>query len=73
MKHPISFRFWRSLLALMLAVMLPFNALAGTFTLPAAIKHVGDQAFMNTDVDTVVLPDGTPDHRLAGVCQLRCA
>ena len=51
--------FLRSLLALILALMLPFNAMAGTFTLPAAIKHVGDQAFMNTDVDKVILPEGT--------------
>ena len=59
MKQLCSTRFWRSVLAFVLALMLPFNAVAGTFTLPAAIKVVEEKAFENnTSVDKIVLPDG---------------
>ena len=59
MKYRSFTHFLRSLTAFALALMLPFNALAGTLTLPAAIKVVEEQAFMdNTSVDKVVLPEG---------------
>ena len=59
MKQLCSTRFWRSVLAFALALMMPFNAVAGTIKLPAAIKVVEEQAFENnTSVDKVVLPEG---------------
>ena len=57
MKQLCSTRFWRSVLAFALAMMMPFNAVAGTLTLPAAVKVVEEQAFANnTSVNKVVLP-----------------
>ena len=60
MKHVPYSRILRTLTALLLAFMMPFNALAATLTMPAALKIVAEQAFMNnTSVDEIVLPEGT--------------
>ena len=48
MKQLLTARFWRSLFAFALAMIEPFNAIAGTLQLPAVIKVTQEQAFMST-------------------------
>ena len=59
---------------ILIALLIPFSAEASAandevlFVLPAGLREIGEEAFRDTALDTVILPEG-----LTGIGALSCA